>query len=182
METAQINNLEITYSLSEADVVALNLFRAQNDPLVKKRLSRDRLKLTISFAIVGIGLWLVTKDSFFFISFVTLSILIFIFYNQYYEWRVRNRITNTYKDPKYKSTLDPHTLTATSEGLVDTSALGKMSVEWKNVDGFIETPTHIFISVGQITSIPIPKRTSAFSSGDLDAFISGFRSFKDQAT
>ena len=67
--------MEITYSLTEEDVIALNLFRVQNDPSLKKRIKRARLRLAISFAIVGIGIWLLVDVLFFLICFLTLSIL-----------------------------------------------------------------------------------------------------------
>jgi Na+/glutamate symporter len=173
--------MEITYSLTEADVLALNKFRAQTDPLLKKRIVRARNRLTISFAIVGVGFWLLVDDLLILIYFLALSIISFLFYYQYYEWRIRRQVRETYKQPNYSSSLAPRTLEATAEGLVNTSAIGQMKVEWNQVDDFFETPTHIFISVGQVISVPIPKNTSGLSAVEIDAFVSACRSLKQQA-
>jgi hypothetical protein len=172
--------MEITYSLTEADIVSLNMFRAHHDSSLHKRIGRARLRLIISFVVVGIGLWLITNIYFFLIWFIALSVLSFFFYYHYYEWRVKKRVGDTYKNPNYKSTLDTHTLVASSDGLMEISSLGQMKIDWDNVDGFFDTPTHVFISVGQIASIPIPKKPSAFSTGNLDLFISTCQTFKKQ--
>jgi hypothetical protein len=173
--------MEITYYLSEADILALSIFRAGNDPIIKKRIFQNRLRLIISFTVVGIGLWLVTNDLLFLIAFILLSILSFLFYYQYYTWRLKRRVIDTYKDSNYKSSLASRTLSANSEGLVEISSLGQMKIDWKKVDDFFETPTHLFISVGQIASITIPKNPSAITAGDLNIFISACRSLKEQA-
>jgi hypothetical protein len=171
--------MEIKYSLTEADVLALNKFRTENDPLLKKRIRRARFKLTIGFAVVAFGFWLIDSNLFIVAWFLFLSLLSLIFYNSYYDWRIRRRISEMYREQKYQKTLAPRTLVAISEGLIESSSLGEMKVEWRTIDGFYQTATHVFISVGQVVSIMIPK--SIVSTDELAAFIKTCRTFKKES-
>lgn len=173
--------MEVTFSTTEADALAFNLFRAQNDPSLKKRIVRARITMTVSSALVGLGFWLLTNSLFLLLWFLVLSVLSCLFYNRYYAWRVKRRIKETYRDPRYRDALGPHTLRATPAGLVDSSALGEMKVDWARVDGIFETPTHIFISVGQVLTVPIPRHASTPSPEDLAAFVYACRSFMQAA-
>jgi hypothetical protein len=173
--------MEVTFSTTEADSLAFNLFRAQSDPSLKKRIVRARIMMTVSFALVGLGFWFLTNSLFLLIWFLVLSALSCLFYNRYHAWRVKRRIKEMYRDPRYRDALSPHTLRATPEGLVDSSALGEMKVDWAKVDGLFETPTHVFISVGQVLSVPIPRHASTPSPEELAAFISACQSFMQGA-
>lgn len=168
--------MEINYSLTEEDVLALSRFRAENDPSLKKRINRTRFKLFIGFAIAGVGFWLINSNPFTAAGFFFLSLLSLIFFKPYNNWRIRRRISEMYKEQKYQKTLAPRSLIAGSEGLIESSSLGEMKVAWETIDDFYQTSTHVFISVGQVVSIVIPK--SSFPTNELEAFIKKCRALK----
>ena len=175
-------NTKITYSLIEDDALALNKYRAKNDPLLMKRIKRSRITLTISFAIVGIGSWMLLDSLLVLIWFLALSILSFFYYEYYYRWRLKLRIRETYKQPEYASVLTSNTLEASSQGLAQTSKLGQTTVDWDQIDDFFETSDHYFISVGQVVSIALPKTSTQIIEGEPGEFVSACRELKQQST
>jgi hypothetical protein len=150
--------MEIEYSLTEEDILALTELQFQRVPAYRGRMRMLRLGYPILFTLVSIGYWFLFKDWRISIAFFTFGLFAYLVYPAYTRMRMRQRIRRDYqKDQKLRKTLGKRKLVATSEGLQETSSLGKIKVKWKQVSDIEVTADNTFISVKDIPSIIIPK-------------------------
>ena len=173
---------KITYSLTEEDALALNKFRYQTDPFIKERINRSRNRLAFGFAIVGIGFLVLSEEIILSVVLIIFAVIFFFFYHNFYQRSIKKRIRETYKRPEYISTISSISLEAFPDGLVQTANLGQTTFDWSQVDNFFETPDHVFVSIGKVLSVTLPKKSTQINDGVLDDFIMVCKSYINQAT
>jgi hypothetical protein len=165
--------MEIVFSLTEEDILALAKFRNEKVPLLQKRARRVRYGYLIGFAIMGVGLWLSTSDLIYLILFSLLSLVSFLFYPQYYSWRMQMRVREVYRDKKYRAALAPRTWRIGADGLEESSAVGEIKVKWDNIDQIFVTATGAFVSVMHMPEMVIPKERVV--QGDYEGFVAALQ-------
>jgi len=161
--------MEIEYELREADIIAFTQYRLRHGHGKRNPVLVRRLAYLGGFTIMAFGSWLLLHDIILLISFLALAIISFVLYPTYFDWLIRRKVTNTYRDPKNSATLAPRILSANSEGLVEKSGMGEIKVKWEVIDDLELTPTHAFISIQNVPSIVVPK--DRISSGDFQSFV-----------
>lgn len=150
--------MEIEYSLTEEDILALTELQFQRVPAYRGRMRMLRLGYPIIFTLVAIGYWFLFKDWRISTALFSFGLLAYFIYPTYTHMRMRQRIRRDYqKDEKLRKTLGKRKLVAAPEGLQEYSSLGKIKVKWKQITGIDVTSDNTFISVKDIPSIIIPK-------------------------
>ncbi len=161
--------MEIEYSLTEADILALMQFRLQHSKGRRNPVTVRRWAYLAGFGLVALGSLILGKDVVLSVVFLVLAVAFFLLYPLYFNRLIRRKVSQTYRDEKMRASLSSRTLKATDEGLEEKSELGEMKVKWLLVDGIYPTSTHVFISVQKNLSIIIPR--DRLSSGDIESFL-----------
>lgn len=159
--------MEIKYTSTESDALALARFRSQYVPRVRRSLRIRHLGYSVGLALMGLGLCLVRA---FFLGAVslTLALLSALFFPRYRDWMLRRRVHKMYESEKMQAWLGPCTLRITDEGLVEESPLGEAMIKWQAIDDVTRTSTHTFITVAQFPSVVVPNDQAV--AGDLERF------------
>jgi hypothetical protein len=163
--------MEIQYSVTESDVLALARFRLQKMPSIRRRMRIRRFGYSVGFAALALGLWLVYGD-------ITIP-LIFFLSPFYADWRLNSAIARQYQDAKARGILET-TLRATPDGLEQSTILGDSKAKWESIDDVVITPMHTFMSiVSQGWSLVIPEKVV---TGNYQQFVATCRTYKQQAS
>ena len=169
--------MDIEYHLTEADILALTQNQLQHAKGRRNPAQMRRFAYFFGFALTALGMWLLLHDialAFIFLAFAIISLL---FYPVYFDWLIRRKVSNAYRDEKNRATLAKRTLRAKEDGLEESSAWGEIRVKWDMVNEIRVTPTHTFIAImGKAPSMVIPR--DGIITGDYEGFISACQDYK----
>ena len=161
--------MELEYDLTEPDLLALTLYSLNESPRGRRILQSRRIGYLMGFAVLALGTWLMTQSAVVAYIFVALGLLFAALYPAFLEWRVRQRIAKSYRDPKNAASFALRTLNATDDGLQEVSSLGDLKLKWAVINDLSETSTHAFFSVQGVPSLVIPR--GRISRGDYRGFL-----------
>jgi hypothetical protein len=171
--------MEIQYSLSESDILALYKYRLNIDPNLKRRYQSRRWMYLVGFALLGVAGYVFVHDVAFLIFSLIIAGLFYTFFPFYFNWMVRRGLASTYKQEGARQVLEKRTLQANPEGLLQIASRGESFSPWDEIDDLGVSSTHAFISVNERSSwYIIPRLGLVF--GDFDAFIDEIRSYLEQ--
>ena len=159
--------MEIEYTLTESDVLALAKFRIQHVPRLRRGQWVRHLGYSVGLALIGLGL-LALREFLLSAICLLLALLWVPFFPRYRDWVLRRRIHKMYQNEKLHATLESTTMRITDEGLVEESPLGESRLKWHAIDDITRTPTHIFVTVAGIPSVVVP--SDRVIAGDHERF------------
>ena len=126
--------MEIEFTLTEADILALMQYRLQRLPNLKNPVFVRRFTYMGGFMGLAVGSLILFDNIVLAIVFIVLAISSFLLYPAYYNSLLRRKVTATYRDEKTRATLASRFLRATDEGLEEKSDLGEIKLKWELVD------------------------------------------------
>jgi hypothetical protein len=171
--------MEISYSLTETDIIALSHYRLQVNTALRRRSQMRRWLYLLGFALIAAAGYALNRDRTVLLVALTLGVLFFAFYPQYFHWLIKRSVASAYKDETARRALENRTLRASADGLLQITKGGETKVGWDEIDDLGLTSTHAFISISERTSwfvIPIHRLTS----GDFDEMVSQIRTHLEQ--
>ncbi len=161
--------MELEYDLTEPDLLALAMHGLHTSSRGRRLLQSRRVATLVGFAMLALGTWLITQSVTMPVLFVSLGLLFAAFYPAFLEWRLRQRVAASFRDPRNAATFATRTLDATDDGLQEVSGLGELKLKWAIINELSETPTHAFLSVQGVPSLVIPR--GRISRGDYRGFL-----------
>ena len=171
--------MEISYSLTEKDIIALYQYRLQVNTTMRRRNQMRRLLYLLGFGMIAAAGYALNRDRTVLLVALALGGLFFAFYPQYFNWLIKRSVANAYKDEKARRTLENRALQASADGLLQITESGETKVGWDEIDDMGLTSMHAFISISQRSSwivIPIQRLTS----GDFNEMVSQIRTHLEQ--
>jgi len=171
--------MEIQYSLSEADIVALYKYRLNVDQALKRRYQSRRWMYLLGLSMLGLAGYVFMHDTALMIFSLIIAGLFYTFFPYYFNWMVRRGVSTTYKQEAARQALEKRTLQANPEGLLQNASRGESFSSWDEIDDMGVSTTHAFISVNERSSWYIIPR-DRLVVGDFDAFIDEIRKYLEQ--
>jgi hypothetical protein len=102
---------------------------------------------------------------FFLPPFAVIAFLWFVFYPRFFKWTVRKRVSKMINEGNNKGTVGVHELTLTPEEIIETGEMGESRIKWDIVQKIHTTDKHIFIFIGAMKALIIPKRSFTNEEG-----------------
>ena len=171
--------MEISYSLTETDIIALYQYRLLVNTALRRRSQMRRWLYLLGFGMIAAAGYALNRDRTILLVGLTLGGLFFIFYPQYFNWLIKRSVANTHKDETARRALENRILRASADGLLQITESGETKVGWDEIDDMGLTSTHAFISISERSSwFIIPKH--GLSSGDFDEMVSQIRTHLEQ--
>jgi hypothetical protein len=161
--------MEIKYTLTLDDMVALNVFRIRAIPEIAKRQKLMRwgylvfmLFLTLFLYLTGIGLV---------VSLLLAAIVIgfFFYFPKYQERQLRRMLARDYKNPERSAALKDRLITTDDAGIELSTARGKRRFDWEDVVTVESSPDSIFGLFKDKSCFTVSR--VGVESGDYDAFV-----------
>lgn len=148
---------QFKYSLSKDAYMDFNLHHAKHSPSVKKSFKLQRflvpfLLLFIPF-VLGKG-----SDKLFISIYVLLAILWAIFYPKFFYGFMKKRIVQMISESDNTELFGLHNLQLSVKGIHDHTINGDYSKTWNVVEKIEESNKNIFIYIGALEAIIIPKK------------------------
>lgn len=161
--------MEIKYSLTLDDMVALNVFRIRAIPGIAKRQKLLRwgylvfmLFLTYFLYLTGIGPV---------VSLLLAAIVIgfFFYFPKYQERQLRRMLAKDYKKPERAAALKDRHITTDEEGIELSTVKGKRRFAWGDLETMERNPDAIFGLFKDKSCFTVSR--AGVESGDYDAFV-----------
>ncbi len=165
--------MEIEYSLSETDLIALAEYQAGNSPVVHQRLKSRRFAYLIGFFVMALAAYLISMPTIFAISFAALGVLCFALYPTYSKWSMRKNIPRIVHGRMRPSSIGKRRLRVTSDGLEQISDAGESGAKWGVIDNIIENGAHAFVSIEGDLAVIIPR--FRIDRGSYETFVMALR-------
>jgi YcxB-like protein len=161
--------MELKYSLTEDDILELNLFRIRSIPQLQRRQKMLRWGYLI-FMLILIALLYLMKFSLLVCLLMVLIVVSFFFYFPSYQKRqLRRMINKDYKDPERAAALVNRRAAATKDGIKLTTSKGEKSFPWHTIQKVETTPAAVFILLEDNGSFTISR--ARVEEGDFDQFV-----------
>ena len=153
--------MEIQFERTEEDFVEFNLFHISNSPSIKKQILWTRIIMAIMpFVFLFVFYKNISITDY---LIATIIALVFVFsYPSIYRSSSKSQTRKFLKEGNNKSLLGHNTIELTPEGILGKSLSGESKINWSSVDKIRQNDEFIFIYIGTINALVIPKH--AFSS------------------
>jgi len=165
--------MEITYSLSERDLIALAEFQVEMSGALQKQARVRRIIYPLSFGLLALGAFLVTDDVILPIIFGLMAVLSFLLAPALYTWLARRRLPQAVRHKIRSTSVGNRSLTTNESGLQQRIGNLYSEVPWSLIQEIAETPNHIFIAINGVYSLIIPR--SEVADEELNRFIALLR-------
>ena len=109
--------MQVEYSLTEDDLMALGRFQIAHSPVVQERFRTRRWLYPAGLAILAIGTYVLQGGLLLLIILLVLALLAYLFYPRYFDWIVERSIRRAVKRDMRLSSIARRTLRLTPEGL-----------------------------------------------------------------
>lgn len=151
--------INLTYSLSETDLLNLQLYFASVDEEAKKQRKKEKFRTLGLSALCGIMLLFDGHYRIYSYFFFGATLLFFIVYPWWSAWFYK-RMYKKQISSFFKGKLPYHmTITLGNEHIEIESQKGHSSTNINDLKSIIETEGYFFIMSGQTSSVIIPKST-----------------------
>lgn len=173
------SNMEIRYSLSQHDLIALADFQVEMSGVLRKQARLRRILYPLAFGLLALGAFLVADDSILPIMFALMAVLSFLLAPALFAWLARRRLPQVVQQKMRSTSLGYRSLTANESGLQQRAGELYSEVPWSLVQEIAETPNHIFVAIDGFYSVIIPR--SEVADEELNRFIGLLREKIDNA-
>ncbi|MGC8836960.1 MAG: YcxB family protein [Anaerolineae bacterium] len=160
---------EITFSLEEADLVALARHQIERSPSLQKRYRLQKYGLVFGFlalAVVSGAVWGKVSLA---LYFAGLALFFFAFYPLYYRWltnRTLRQIVSARLNPR---AFAQRSLRITPEGLIQAVEGFAVTMGWDRLGPVTVTPDHAFLAVDGVYALVVPR--AQLGEEEFNAFI-----------
>lgn len=161
--------MEIQYSLTQEDMLELNMFRIRSIPEIARRQKTLRWGyLVIMLFLTGI-LYLMGIPLVVCLFLVAILIGFFFYFPQYQARQLRRMIAKDFKDPERAAILEGRTAITSEDGIELATIKGKRQFAWGDFQTIEQTPQAVFGLFQDKTSFLIPR--ARVTGGDYDGFV-----------
>jgi hypothetical protein len=161
--------MEIKYSLTEEDILDLNLFRIRSIPELKRRQTMLRWGYLIFMLFLTFLLYLMKFQLIVCLLMAAIVIGFFFYFPNYQKRQLRRMIAKDYKDPERASNLENRRARISTDGIEMTTSKGEKMIPWQSIKHVETTPGAIFILLDDNVSFTIPR--ARVLEGDYDQFV-----------
>lgn len=175
--------MKIEYNVTLDDLLDFNMYHCTNSQTVKQSLFNQRYLTPVFFLAIPFLLNYFEGESLAFVlpPFIAMSVLWIVFYPRYFMRHIKKNVTKALSEGENKGIVGYHTLTITSEEIVETSKVRETKSRWSSVQKVISTGNNILIYTSAMGAIIIPLR--AFESKEqTEEFIQMAKSYQKKAT
>jgi hypothetical protein len=167
--------MQIEYTPSEQDWIALAKFQVSLREIPHARMRRARLTYVLGFSLLALGTYLTLPSPIISILFLLMALIVFIMYPYFFRRRMESQIPEVVRRKATSQSYAIHTLRALPEGPELQTEHTQSRVDWAMVDAAQETESHLFISIDGLYSVAIPKQQ--IPPDDYEAFMVIVRNF-----
>jgi len=160
--------MEITYRLTEEDIVAFAEHYAATSRALRRTRLRNLIITVISFPVLGAILWDVTKDVGWGIGMGVTAILCLFLYPLVQKDQFRKTFLRLYREGKNLAHAKPIRMRADPEALFSESAAGSSTIRWECFERIDRTAKHIFLHTSASNALVVPQ--AGVIAGDFEAF------------
>jgi hypothetical protein len=163
--------MELEFTLTEADIVALVRYQIEHSLSVKRRIARLHVGYVLGFALLALGFYLLAPDLHLQLPFSLLAVASVALYRPLAWARLRASAPRMARERMRPESVGWRKLRVSAEAMQQWSEHAESKVEWSLVDGIDLQPTHAFVSVGGIVTLAIPR--DRVTRGNFDDFMKG---------
>lgn len=149
--------LELNFN--KDDQLQYQLYKSSKRKSVRTQKIRNRIIASGSLLLVGVYIYVKTKNILTFIFFGIVSLIIFLLYPLYLKILYKRHFSK-FIDENYKSQFgQKNTLEITDNFIIgkDTNSESEIKIDMKDVKEIIEIKTNYFIITGDMSAIILPK-------------------------
>jgi hypothetical protein len=162
--------MRLEYTLSRADWIALADHYVASAPTYRRSIMMVRIVTPVATAL---ALSAFSRDD---LSNLTIALIVLV--TGVVTWfAIPRSIRASVRSFTLRQTRvcheGPHVLELRPDGLYSSCARGESTLAWMTLDGVTETPTHMFVMLGEAYGFAVPRR--GVTSGDLDTFAASLR-------
>lgn len=160
---------EISFSLEEADLVALARHQMERSPSLQKRYRLQKYGLVFGFLALALVTGAVWGKISLALYFAGLALFFLAFYPLYYRWltnRTLRQIVSARLNPK---AFARRSLRIAPEGLIQAVEGSAVTLEWGRLGPMTITPDHAFLAVDGVYALVVPR--AQLPEGEFDAFV-----------
>lgn len=152
--------MEIKFKLREEDYINFNIDHAKKSASLKKNLMLQRVMGPIIFLAFP---FLIKKQTeipmwYWITIFSITSIVWFVFYPRYFNWRMKKSVRKMLKEGSNKNLFSERKIKILETGILETTSIGETNLKWDQIDKIEETDDYIYIYISSISAHIIPKR------------------------
>ncbi|MDQ7992128.1 MAG: YcxB family protein [Propionicimonas sp.] len=155
----------LDYELTNDDYVAFNQHAAVTAPALVGQARRVRVAGTVVVPVVaGLGLWVLERDPVqaLFVAAVGAAVV-------WFSWPPIQRATTAVQLKRMSAATGlgrtgPTTLVWDDHWITESASATQASVGWERLDRVEETPQHVFLFVGPLEGLVVPKRAGVGAS------------------
>lgn len=152
----------LEYSLTNEDYIAFNQYAAKHNPVIAEQSRRVRATGTIVAAVGGVvAFWLISRE-----VFTTVLMAAAVAAAMWFIWpRTHRRAITSQLNRLAKAgdlgRVGETVLTWDDQGLTEAATASQAMVGWPRVRRIEETTQHLFVFVGDLEALIVPKRAGA---------------------
>lgn len=164
--------MEITYELTEEDVVSYNLYHVKNSKVGKNSLQWQRFVSPLIFLLFAYFLSVFTDMERvpLLVIFSIIAIVWVLFYPKYFYNHVTRQVRKMLKEGKNEGLVGEHTMKLNKEGITDRTSMGETHVHWQGVHRIVEDAAYVYIYTSTVSAYIVPKRDT-YSVDGLKAYV-----------
>ncbi len=172
--------MEIEYTPSESDLVALARHQIAVSPVVQQRLRRMHLGYVIGFSLLAVGAYFVLPNELLSIAFAAFASVALLAYPYFSRWRLQRSLPSLVRRKATPASYATRKLRALPDGLEQITEEAQSKVGWRTVDAVFGTAEYTFLSIDGTYSIVIPRDRVAVA--DYSNFMDAVREYRVTAS
>jgi len=165
--------VQISYSLTEEDIISLTEFRIERSGVLKKTARTRQIIYPLAFGLIAVGSFLTSNDLNWLVVFGLLAIFSFFFVPPFYTWLYRRRIPQRVRSKMTTAAVGPRTATAEEDGVHMWAGELYSEIPWNLVTEVAETPARYFVAIDGQFIWAIPRRE--VDEAELNRFVTLLR-------
>ena len=157
--------MQIEFERTEEDMIQFNLFHLSHSPSIKQQIFITQIVMAVLVFILPIGVSLFRSNDLSFSDYLVgaiFSIAIYFAWPYMYRTAAIRGVKRLLKEGNNKSLLGPNIISLLPEGIFGKSPARESKLNWSSIDKILQNDKYIFIYLGAINALVIPK--NAFAS------------------
>lgn len=149
--------MELEYTQTEEDLIALARHQIAISPAVQRRLQRMHLGYVIGFSLLAVGTYFVLPNELVSIAFAAFASVALLAYPYFSRWRLQRSLPPVVRRKATAASYATRRLRAMPDGLEQITDEANSKVGWRTVDAVFETDRYTYLSIDGTYSVVIPR-------------------------
>jgi hypothetical protein len=165
--------MNIGFERIQEDFLEFNLFHISHSPTIRRQVLLTQIVMGVLIFVgstSGIFLSLGYLSLSIYIVVAIVSILATFAYPYIYRRSAISQAQKMLKEGSNKSLLGRHEISLSSDGIIYKTFAGESKLNWQSVEKVLQNDKYVFIYIGAINALVVPKNTFA-SSGQQKEFL-----------